>query len=206
MRLVSIFSSFSHKKKKITCIFPNYAGICPLNIRVQVFYVYVFGSCQTIQQFKSYILCQLLLNKNAFRQFQKMSTTLSAHAVSPLHLSRSIVWGVGNWRGVMSWESTEPVIMDKHLAPFPPERLQWPQPNHCLLKHLSLLAHTTKSTISPCLPLPPWSARRNMLPSLTLTDEKQILRRHPHYLTGCKLLGEFKLVIHAPPKPRLGQS
>lgn len=123
------------------------------------------------------------------------------HSLPILHLSRR----VGKWRGVMSWESTEPVIMDKHLAPFPPERLQWPQPNHCLLKHWSLLAHTTKSTISPCLPLPPWSARRNMLPSQTLTDEKQIQCRQPHYLTGCKWLGEFKLVIHAPPKPRLGQ-
>lgn len=48
----------------------------------------------------------------------------------------------------VSWESTEPVIMDKHLAPFPPERLQWPQPNHCLLRHWSGLAHSTKSTIS----------------------------------------------------------
>lgn len=140
--------------------------------------------------------------KDAFRQFQKMSTALSARAVSPLHSSRSTVWGAER---VMSWESAEPVIMDKHLAPFPPERLQWPQPNHCLLRYWSLLVHTTKSTTSPRLPLPPWSARRHMLPSQTLTDEKQIQRCQPHYLTGCKWLREFKLVIHVPPKPRLGQ-
>lgn len=50
-----------------------------------------------------------------------------------------------------------------------------------------------------CLHLPPRSAHRNLLPSQTLADEKQIQRHQPHYLTGRKWLWEFKFVILVPP-------
>ena len=155
------------------------------------------------------LLRQLSLSKNALRQFQKMSTTLVLHP----HCTQAGVLceEVGRWirGGRVSWESTEPVIMDKHLAPFPPERLQWPQPNHCLPRHWGLLAHPTKSTISPlpaCLPASPtlvcpWkhAAKPNTHWWKTNTS------RQPRYLTGSKWLREFKLVTHVPPKPRLGQ-
>lgn len=103
---------------------------------------------------------QHLLSKNWFKAIlENVNNTLRLRCIPSALKHEYCVRGWGGWRGLgVTWEGTEPVIMDKHLAPFPPERLQWPRPNHCLLRHWSLLAHTPKSTISPlpvCLPASP---------------------------------------------------
>ena len=127
--------------------------------------VFVFGSaCQTTSS------CWPKGLPGSFRKCPHPSLPVLCPSCTQAGvLCEGLQWGV-------SWESTEPVIMDKHLAPFPPERLQRPQPNHCLWRHYSVLAHSTKSISLPpaCLPRPPWSAHRNLPPSQTFTDEKQI--------------------------------
>lgn len=158
------------------------------------------------------LLFQLLLSKNAWRQFQKKKVSLclflslSARCCIPLHSSRSTMWGFGGWRGATVLRAYRTCFNGQALGTFFPQKgYNGHSPiTVCWGTGACWLIQRNPQS-PPCLPLPPWSAHRNMLPNQTPTDEKQIQRRQPYYLTGSKWLGEFKRVIHVPPKPRLGQ-
>lgn len=157
------------------------AVILPENtLKVHMFYVYVFSYLSLASP-----PLPALAEQKCFKAIsENVNNTLCLSSIP----STQAVW-VGGWGGEVgwvSWENTEPVIMDKPWHFLPQRGYNGHSP---ITVCWGLLTHTMKSTSPPCLPLPPWSARRNTLPSQTPTDEKQIQHRQRHYLTGCKWLG-----------------
>lgn len=188
------------------------AGIHPSNtLWVQVLSVCVFSSSQAGQRLKTSLASTWwakMLSGN-FRKCQQRSLpVLYPYCTQAGVLCERLEGGGrGSWGGLervqnqLQWTSTWHLSPRRGYNGRSPITVCWGTGAWLTRRN----PQSPPACLSACLPLPPWSARRNMLPSQTLPDEKQIPRREPHYLTGCKWLWEFKVVIHVPPKPRLGQ-
>lgn len=139
--------------------------------------------CICLQLVSGYPTISALAEQKCFEAIS-WNVNNAARAASSLHSSRSTVRGVGGW-WVDVLREYRTCFNGQALGTFSPREATMATAQSLSADALEPVgSYKPIPNVPPAFPpLPSRPACRNMLPSQTLTDEKQIRRCQPHYLT-----------------------